>query len=56
MIQLEVSGEGLSCVNPLVNGLHNFAVTGPNRLRVLKTSNLKCAGKRADRVFVDIVT
>ena len=43
-----VTGGGLSFEYPLANRLHIFAVTGLNRLYVLKTSNLESIGERAD--------
>ena len=36
MYLTKVSGGRLSCMNQLINRLHNFAVTGPNRLCIFE--------------------
>ena len=51
---IKVSGEGLSCVNPLVNFLHIFAITGINRLCNFKTSYIKGVNERVDEQHFNI--
>ena len=52
----KVSGGGQRCVVPLINRLHNVAVTGLNRTCVLKTSYVNCDCERVDNRFAYIVT
>ena len=47
----KVSGRGQSCMKSLLNRLYNLAVAGLNRLCVLKFSNVKFTGERAEDRF-----